>query len=237
MTSTPTPTGSIPATFTYTPTLPVTFTASTTPTYPVTETFTETPTLGWTGTVTMSYTPTPTASIPVTGTTTPTILPTCSTYSTWGDSVTAADVVTLLAGNTSCQKYALAQNSNVSAISFTVDTEGQAWVSMGAGLYADGGSYPGNLIWSSGMMGVTTGLVYFPVPNQALAAGHYWIAVATDSTVALTKASGSTSTRTWRGGVLPDPYLQPGGPFPTPFATPPPSSTSDIAAVSADICY
>ncbi|HVZ79886.1 MAG TPA: hypothetical protein VHE12_03695 [bacterium] len=231
-TGTPSPTGTsgVTYTFTLTPTQPVTWTATYTPsvsvsvtgtaTVPVTVTTTHT----WTPTPSMTFSPTVSATI------TPTPFVTCTAPVTWGDWNGTASPVTILYG-TSCQKYTLTQATQVNNIDFvTASVGGSAY--MAVGIYADGGGYPGALIWNSSFQTFTpSGSAYgFTVPSIDLAAGTYWLAVVGDGTTTLEKAVGSTSTRYWRNGVVfPDPFMSPGGPLPTPINTPPPNSTTDIA--------
>jgi hypothetical protein len=167
---------------------------------------------------------------------TPTVF-TCGTTLVMGDPVTTSGAVTLLGDNTSCQKYSLAQAGIMDVLRFQVNTLGQSGVSMAAGIYGDGGSYPASLIWASSFQPVTApGAVTIPVPQVSLPAGNYWLAVSTNIFVTLAPAAASTSTRTWESALFPNPFLDTGGPLPTPVATPPPSSTTDIAAVYAGVC-
>ncbi len=205
----------------------ITPTDSPTGTAPLTQTATDTPTCACTG-------GTPTLSPTVTWTPTPL---TCTQASVWGDAVTAASPVSLFAGNTSCQKYALAQDSVVSRIYFDVVSY-LPTASMAAGIYADGGSYPGDLVWSSAFQPVTTGWNSIDVSQVQLGTGNFWLALATDQFVMLATAANSTSVRTRETALFQNPFIQLGGPWPTPMATPPPLSTPpDVAALYADICY
>jgi hypothetical protein len=119
----------------------------------------------------------------------------------------------------------------VNSIDFLADSHGLTG-NMSVGIYADGGGYPGALIWNSGnqSFNLSGSVIGFTVPSLNLAAGTYWLAVVGDGSTTLEKAVGSTSTRYWRSGVVfPNPFMSPGGPLPTPVNTPPPSSTTDIA--------
>jgi hypothetical protein len=180
-TYTSTPTLTFTPTPTSTPTITSTGTITLSPSVTLTRTFTLSPTPTVTGTPTITFTqtlsPTVTISRTPTVTLTPTGTPFCYTPLTFGAVDYYGNQTTLYATYVLVNQWELPSNGTVTKLNFYVVSGAGNYVLPG--IYQDDGTQlaPGSLLYQGGAVAVTTGWNTVSVPNLALSAGYYWLAL------------------------------------------------------------
>ena len=157
------------ASYSPTPTGTITLTCTETPDYSATAT----PTVTTTGTSTLTATETATTTI--TGTITPTATITPNVCIVFGCEINDNGITTASLNRTYVQKYSLGQAATIRSIVLRAWNQGNFKI----GIYADSSGCPGALlVTNTDYTNLSpSGWYTIGVPDTALAAGDYWIAV------------------------------------------------------------